>query len=483
MKSNKSPGTDELTSDVIKEGGPETIKQLVILYNNIFKEKKIPTSWKEAKIILLHKKGDKTDIKHYRQISLLSHMYKILTRIIQNRIKTTLDANQPREQAGFRQGYSTMDKLFTINQLIEKSNEYQLDLCIGFIDYEKAFDSVEHKDIFASLRKAGIEEGYIQIIQDIYNSATSRIHIDSDRSNTVYIKRGVRQGDTISPKLFTAALEEVFQNTALDEHGINIDGEMLTNLRFADDVALCSSSVRTLNIQLNNLNIQSKKIGLNMHKGKTKYMTNTNINEEDVIEIEDQTIEMVNKYKYLGQTVQMKDNTQEEVETRIRAGWGAFGRYRDILCDKNISISLRRRVFNQCVIPAITYGSECWTTTKTIEQKLKVTQRSMERQMLNISLRDHISCEKIRAKTGVDDILSTIISAKWRWAGHIARRNDNRWAKRIYEWQPRTGKRRRGRQNTRWRDSLVTAEGITWPRKANDRLMWRNMKRTTFDTG
>jgi len=190
MKSNKSPGTDELTSDVIKEGGPETIKQLVILYNNIFKEKKIPTSWKEAKIILLHKKGDKTDIKNYRPISLLSHMYKILTRIIQNRIKTTLDANQPREQAGFRQGYSTMDKLFTINQLIEKSNEYQLDLCIGFIDYEKAFDSVEHKDIFASLRKAGIEEGYIQIIQDIYNSATSRIHIDSDRSNIVlYNKR------------------------------------------------------------------------------------------------------------------------------------------------------------------------------------------------------------------------------------------------------------------------------------------------------
>ena len=109
---------------------------------------------------------------------------------------------------------------------------------------------------------------------------------------------------------------------------------MLTNLRFADDVALCSSSVRTLNIQLNNLNIQSKKIGLNMYKGKTKCMTNTNINEEDVIEIEDQPIEMVNKYKYLGQTIQMKENTQE-VETRIRAGWGAFGRYRDILCDKN----------------------------------------------------------------------------------------------------------------------------------------------------
>ncbi|XP_072014755.1 uncharacterized protein [Amphiura filiformis] len=69
-----------------------------------------------------------------------------------NRIKGELDENLPREQAGFKSGYSTVDHLHSINQLIEKANEYNLKLCIGYIDYEKAFDSVEHRDLFTALR-------------------------------------------------------------------------------------------------------------------------------------------------------------------------------------------------------------------------------------------------------------------------------------------------------------------------------------------
>ena len=235
MKENKAPGIDDITSDIIKLGGDEIKTQLVTLFNQILEMKKIPSKWKEAKIILLHKKGDKADIKNYRPISLLSHMYKLFTKVIQNRIKATLDENQPREQAGFRAGYSTMDHLQAINQLIEKSNEYQLDLCLGFVDYQKAFDSIEHKDMFNALRKVGIHEGYISIFQDIYTNATAKIYIDKDVSKEVKIKRGVRQGDTISPKLFTAALEEVFKKSHLEEKGMDIDGEKLTDLRFADD--------------------------------------------------------------------------------------------------------------------------------------------------------------------------------------------------------------------------------------------------------
>eukprot|EP00057_Strongylocentrotus_purpuratus_P009229 XP_011663703.1 PREDICTED: uncharacterized protein LOC105438068 [Strongylocentrotus purpuratus] len=180
----------------------------------------------------------------------------IFTKVIQNRIKDRLDSNQPREQAGFRAGFSTTDHLQAINQLIEKANEYQLQLCLGFVDYQKAFDSIEHTDMFDALRKINIEEGYVRILEDIYTNAVARIHIDNDVSKEVKIQRGVRQGDTLSPKIFTATIEEVFKKSHLNG-GINIDGETLTDLRFADDVALISTSTKDLEDQLTGLNRES----------------------------------------------------------------------------------------------------------------------------------------------------------------------------------------------------------------------------------
>ena len=128
------------------------------IFNNILKTKQIPDSWHETKIVILFKKGDLKDIKNYRPISLLSHSYKIFTRLLQTRIERTLDENQPREQAGFRKGYATTDRLQALNQVIMKSDEYNLPLCIGFIDYEKAFDTVEHFAIFEVLRKTNIDK-------------------------------------------------------------------------------------------------------------------------------------------------------------------------------------------------------------------------------------------------------------------------------------------------------------------------------------
>ena len=104
-------------------------------------------------MIILHKKGERRNIKNYRPVSLLSHTYKLFTRATQNRMEKVLDENQPPEQAGFRKKYSTVDHLQALNQVIEKSEEYQLPLVIGFIDYEKAFDSIEHFSIFDTIEQ------------------------------------------------------------------------------------------------------------------------------------------------------------------------------------------------------------------------------------------------------------------------------------------------------------------------------------------
>ena len=137
--------------------------------------------------------------------------------------------------------------------------------------------------------------------------------------------------------------------------------------------------------QLNMINDESKKIGLKIHRGKTKYMTNFNTNKKIIVE--NTEIEKVEEYRYLGQNIEMKDKTLKEVQKRIRAGWSAFGKYKFIFTNKEMSISLKRKTFNACIIPAMTYGCETWTLTKTIVHKLQVAQRAMERK--NIRNKDN----------------------------------------------------------------------------------------------
>ena len=123
----------------------------------------------------------------------------------------------------------------------------------------------------------------------------------------IKILKGVRQGDPLPPKLFTATIQDAFRKIELEERGLNIDGENLSELRFADDIALITTTVRNMEEQLNMINDESKKIGLKIHRGKTKYMTNFNTNRKIIVE--NTEIEKVEECRYLGQNIEMKDKT------------------------------------------------------------------------------------------------------------------------------------------------------------------------------
>ncbi|CAG9116424.1 unnamed protein product [Plutella xylostella] len=154
--------------------------------------------------------------------------------------------------------------------------------------------------------------------------------------------------------------------------------------------------------------------------------------------------------------------------------WAAFGRLRHTFSSA-IPQSLKTKVFNQCVLPVMTYGAETWTLTVGLVHRFKVAQRAMERAMLGVSLMDRIRNEVIRQRTKVTDIAVKICKLKWQWAGHICRRTDNRWGRRDLEWRPRTGKRSVGRPPFRWTDDLRRVAGSGWMRKAEDRVLWRSL--------
>ncbi|KAI8441130.1 hypothetical protein MSG28_009382 [Choristoneura fumiferana] len=110
---------------------------------------------------------------------------------------------------------------------------------------------------------------------------------------------------------------------------------------------------------------------------------------------------------------------------------------------------------------------------KTVEVDGEKVKRAMERAMLGVSLRDRIRNEEIRRRTRVTDIAKRISSLKWQWAGHIARRADGRWGRKVLEWRPRIGKRSVGRPPTRWTDDLVKAPGSRWMQAAASQSNWK----------
>ncbi|KAE9413034.1 hypothetical protein Angca_009339, partial [Angiostrongylus cantonensis] len=165
---------------------------------------------KTSKAVLLFKKGDLHDIGNYRPICLLSVVYKLFTRVILNRINGTLDEVQPCDQAGFRKGFSTMDHIHTLTKLIEVSRENKRPLCLTFIDLEKVFDSNEIEAVMEALGSQGVPTWYIKILRELYKNFKTKISPFYNHFN-VDVKRGVKQGDTISPKLFTATLQNVMR--------------------------------------------------------------------------------------------------------------------------------------------------------------------------------------------------------------------------------------------------------------------------------
>ena len=129
---------------------------------------------------------------------------------------------------------------------------------------------------------------------------------------------------------------------------------------------------------------------------------------------------------------------------------------------------LKRKVFDQCVLPVMTYGAE--TLTLTTACAVGNTAQN-EKAMLGVSLRNHIRNEYLRRRTGVTDEINQIRKLKWNWAGHVARKSDRRWTKRLLEWRPRLDKRSKGRPPTRWTDDLRRFAG-NWIQKAQDRKEW-----------
>ncbi|XGW32233.1 hypothetical protein V3C99_010430 [Haemonchus contortus] len=173
MKSGKAPGPDQIRPEHLKCLQEDLARSLADLFTEMLASGIVPKDWLSSHTILIHKKGARDILANYRPIALLSTMLKVFSRVMLNRIRQILSMNTGKEQAGFREGFSTIDQIHVISQLTERCREYRIPLCYLFIDFKKTFDTVEHQAVLNALTAFGVPGRYVEMIRKCNTSASS----------------------------------------------------------------------------------------------------------------------------------------------------------------------------------------------------------------------------------------------------------------------------------------------------------------------
>ena len=410
---------------------------------------------------------------------LLSSPSKIFCRIILDRIQSALDSQLRKEQAGFRQDKSCTDQIATLRIIIEQCVEWQTPLYVNFVDFEKAFDSLDREVLWKLLGQYGLPSKIISLIKNMYQDFSGRVISKGNLSNTFAITTGVRQGCLLSPLIFLIAIDWIMRRTTKDQR-TGIQWTLLTQLEdldFADDLALVSENHTHMQQKTDRLQTNSEQLGLKINTGKTKTMR-LNPSKQDPITLRGETIEDVEHFTYLGSNISRDGGADRDIEFRIGKAQLAFRILRPIWLSKQLSNNTKLRIFNTNVKTVLLYGSETWKTTEGLTSKLQVFVNKCLRYILKLWWPIKTTNEELWRITKQDNVAATIKKRKWNWIGHTLRKDSDNITRQALDYNPQ-GKRKQGRPRNTWRRSTLQDLkniGVSWQEAkalAQKRVRWR----------
>ena len=371
LKTNKASGEDEVTAEILILSKAQIFPFLCKMFRKMFEMGIFPIQWGIAVIVPIYKSGDRDCCGNYRGISLLSVTSKIYTSIINKRLYNWAETNNKinEEQAGFRRNYSTIDHIYTLHAIASNClyGNKRSKLYAAFIDFQKAFDTVNRNKLWDILEKIGVSTKMLNTLKAIYASVKAVIRVGHEKSTEINCPKGVRQGCLLSPLLFSLLVAEVAYKVAeggRTGYQLVPGAQEIFALLFADDMVLLSLTPSGLQTQINNLKIAAESLGLIINLNKSKilvYRKGGYLGKQEKWSLGNEPIEVVNGYKYLGYTL----TTKLSIETPLSEFAGkAKGKvitiFKTLYKLGKIEPSIFFKLFDAQIKPMMLYAAELW---------------------------------------------------------------------------------------------------------------------------
>ncbi len=515
LSEGKSPGSDGIHPEVIKRGGPKLLSALHEIIKEAWKTTVVPQDWKDAQLVTIFKKGDRKVCGNYRGISLFSIPGKVFARVLLNRLTSHADSFLPETQCGFRSGRGTADMIFALKQIQEKCIEQNMPLYMVFIDFTKAFDTVDRPTLWKILRKLGFPGHFTNLISALHTGMKASVKLKGDLSNPFEVNNGVKQGCVLAPTLFsiflTVVLQHAFENCDIgvwiqsrpeaDLFNVNQYKSatrtrkiLVRELMFADDTAFVAHSHDDAQEIVTRFARSAKAFGLKINIKKTEMLfqpTPGVLDAGQSIYINNEELASVEKFKYLGTTVMNNNKMDDEINTRMSNASISFGRLKTkVWYNKDLTFKTKCSVYRAIVLSSLLYGAETWPVYKLTAHKFNTYMMRHLRQILNVKWWDFISNEKILAQANLPTMYDILIQRNLRWAGHVHRMEDTRLPKQILYSQLREGVRGVGRPRLRFKDTIkrnLKDKKIpigSWQSLSRNRSKWRSvvLRKSSSDT-
>ena len=385
-KNNKQPGPDNIQMELLKWLDEENRRKLLRLINSWWAETTADVELFQARVVPIFKKGETDNAANYRPISLLSSIYKVYMIMIRQRMQEAVEDKLSATQYGFRPHKSTSHAIYIIRRLQDYAEVKGTQLSLALLDWEKAFDKIQHDKLYQALKRMGFSEHYRKVIEDCYRNPSFFVE-DNFGSSTIKKQRsGIRQGCPLSPYLFVIVMSCIdfdIQST-ISRRVLNnrVPGLNYDMVFYADDTILFSTDNRALNELLRLTENLSGQYGLKLNRHKCVTIP---MNNDGKIHFEDDT-PLPKNYEatYLGNELNQEVNVKHEILNKLQTVRITWTKLLPYWKASNANTKWKLRIFDAVIRAKLLYGLETVHLTQAMLKKIDAFQIRGLRKILNL---------------------------------------------------------------------------------------------------